>query len=75
MGLTLRRFVCVATRLGEALQLHPNGDTLAARVAAAHVVGLKVQILKASNDREIDAAFMSLVQQRTGALLVGNDFF
>jgi putative ABC transport system substrate-binding protein len=58
---------------------NPNNPTfeLTTRdvLAAAHVVGLKVQILKASNDREIDAAFVSLVQQRTGALLVGNDFF
>ena len=44
-------------------------------VAAAPVIGLKVQILKASTDREIDAAFVSLVQARTGALLVGNDAF
>jgi ABC-type uncharacterized transport system substrate-binding protein len=44
-------------------------------LAAAPVVGLKVQILKASTDREIDAAFVSLVQARTGALLVGNDVF
>jgi putative tryptophan/tyrosine transport system substrate-binding protein len=42
-------------------------------LAAAPVVGLKVQILKASTDREIDAAFVSLVEARTGALLVGND--
>jgi putative tryptophan/tyrosine transport system substrate-binding protein len=44
-------------------------------LAAASVVGLKVQILKASTDREIDAAFASLVQERTGALLVGTDAF
>src|SRR5262245_12089203 len=44
-------------------------------LAAASVIGLKVQILKASNDREIDAAFVSLVQARTGALLVGADAF
>src|SRR5262252_2326352 len=44
-------------------------------LAAAPVLGLKVQILKASNDREIDAAFASLVQARTGALLVGGDAF
>ena len=44
-------------------------------LAAAPVIGLKVQILKASTDREIDAAFVSLVQARTGALLVGNDPF
>ena len=43
-------------------------------LAAAPVVGLKVQILKASSDREIDAAFASLVQAGTGALLVSNDF-
>ena len=44
-------------------------------VVAADVVGLKVQILKAGTDREIDAAFVSLVQSRIGALLVGNDAF
>ena len=44
-------------------------------LAAAPSVGLKVQILKASNDREIDAAFVSLVQARTGALLVATDLF
>jgi putative tryptophan/tyrosine transport system substrate-binding protein len=44
-------------------------------LAAAPVVGLKVQILKASTDREIDAAFVNLVRDRTGALLVGNDLF
>jgi putative ABC transport system substrate-binding protein len=44
-------------------------------LAAAPVVGLKVQTLKASTDREIDAAFASLVQARTGALLVGGDVF
>jgi len=44
-------------------------------LAAAPVLGLKVQILKASTDREIDAAFVSLVQSRTGALLVGGDPF
>jgi putative ABC transport system substrate-binding protein len=42
-------------------------------LAAAPVMGLKVQILKASTDREIDAAFASLVQARTEALLVGTD--
>ena len=44
-------------------------------VAVAPVIGLKVQILKASTDREIDSAFASLVQARTGALLVGGDVF
>ena len=44
-------------------------------LAAAPVAGVKVQILKASTDREIDAAFASLVQARTGALLLGGDVF
>jgi putative ABC transport system substrate-binding protein len=44
-------------------------------LAAAPVMGLTVQRLKASTDREIDAAFASLVQARTGALLVGSDAF
>jgi ABC-type uncharacterized transport system substrate-binding protein len=44
-------------------------------LAAAPVIGVKVQTLKAATDREIDAAFLSLVQERTGALLVGNDLF
>jgi putative tryptophan/tyrosine transport system substrate-binding protein len=42
-------------------------------LAAATVIGLKIQVLKARTDREIDAAFVSLVQARTGALLVGGD--
>jgi ABC-type uncharacterized transport system substrate-binding protein len=44
-------------------------------LAAASVMGLKVQIFNASTDREIDAAFVSLAQARSGALLVGNDLF
>jgi ABC-type uncharacterized transport system substrate-binding protein len=58
---------------------NPNNPTfeLTTRdvLAAAPVMGLTVQTLKASTDREIDAAFASLVQARTGALLVGTDFF
>jgi putative ABC transport system substrate-binding protein len=42
-------------------------------LAAAIVIGLKVQTLKASADREIDAAFASVIQARTGTLLVGPD--
>jgi len=44
-------------------------------LAAAPAIGLKVQVLKAGTDRELDAAFVSLVQARTGALLVGGDAF
>jgi putative tryptophan/tyrosine transport system substrate-binding protein len=44
-------------------------------LAAASAIGVKLQILKAGTDREIDVAFVSLVQARTGALFVGNDVF
>jgi putative ABC transport system substrate-binding protein len=44
-------------------------------LAAAPAIGIRIQVLKATTDREIEAAFESLVQARTGALLVGNDFF
>jgi putative ABC transport system substrate-binding protein len=44
-------------------------------LAAAPAIGLKVQVLKAGTDRELDAAFVSLVQARTGALLVVGDAF
>jgi putative ABC transport system substrate-binding protein len=43
--------------------------------AAAALIGLKVQTLKAGTDREIETAFESLTQARTKALLVGNDTF
>jgi putative ABC transport system substrate-binding protein len=53
---------------------NPSSELRARDVqAAAPALGLQVQILKASNDREIDAAFVSLVQSRIGALLIEND--
>jgi putative ABC transport system substrate-binding protein len=44
-------------------------------LAAAPAIGVQIQVLQASSDREIDAAFESLAQARTGALLIANDFF
>jgi putative tryptophan/tyrosine transport system substrate-binding protein len=44
-------------------------------LAAAPGIGLRVQAFKAATAREIDAAFESLVQARTKALLVSNDAF
>jgi putative tryptophan/tyrosine transport system substrate-binding protein len=42
---------------------------------AARAKGVQLQILKASTESEIDAAFSSLVQQRAGALVVSADPF
>jgi putative ABC transport system substrate-binding protein len=42
---------------------------------AAHAKGLQLPILTAGTESEIDAAFAALVQQQTGALVVGADPF
>jgi putative ABC transport system substrate-binding protein len=75
-GLALLRELVPGTETIGFLE-NPNNPTfeLTTRdvLAAAPVMGLTVQTLKASTDREIDAAFVSLVQSRIGALLVGTD--
>ena len=43
--------------------------------AAARTTGLQIQILKAGTSLEIDAAFATLVRERSDALFVGNDPF
>jgi len=42
---------------------------------AAHALGMKLQVLKASSPAEIDAAFASLVDEPADALLLGVDPF
>jgi putative ABC transport system substrate-binding protein len=42
---------------------------------AAHALGRRLFVASASSEPEIDAAFATLVQERVGALLVGNDVF
>jgi len=44
-------------------------------LTAAPIIGLKLEILKAGTDSEIDTAFESAVQARAGALLVEGDAF
>jgi putative ABC transport system substrate-binding protein len=41
--------------------------------AAARTLGLTLHVLHASSEREIDTAFMTLVQLRAGALVIGAD--
>jgi putative ABC transport system substrate-binding protein len=43
--------------------------------AAAHAIGQRLEILTASNEIEIDAAFAALVQRRVSALIIGTDTF
>jgi putative ABC transport system substrate-binding protein len=42
---------------------------------AAHTVGIRVSVLNASTEAEIDTAFTTIVQQKTDALIVGTDPF
>jgi putative ABC transport system substrate-binding protein len=55
-------------------QTNPNFEPDTAQVqAAAAAMGLRLRRFTASTDRELEAAFESLVQLRVGALLVGVD--
>ena len=42
---------------------------------AGRAIGQQIRVVSAGTEREIDAAFASLVQQGVGALVVGNDPF
>jgi putative tryptophan/tyrosine transport system substrate-binding protein len=43
--------------------------------AAARILGCQINVLHASNEREIEAAFATLLELRAGALLIGADAF
>jgi putative tryptophan/tyrosine transport system substrate-binding protein len=50
---------------------NPSNNTTRNLNAAAQTLGLDLQIVNASNEQEIDAAFASLVRMRAGGLLIG----
>jgi putative ABC transport system substrate-binding protein len=54
---------------------NPNSGTQARVEAAARIAGMKTLILNVTNENGFDAPFMTLVQQRADALVVGNDPF
>jgi putative ABC transport system substrate-binding protein len=55
---------------------NPNVETMTKDVTAAAVTfGVQLDIVHASDSREIEAAFVTLVQNRVGALLIGADIF
>src|SRR5260370_29067837 len=43
--------------------------------AAARTLGLQLQVLNASTERELDIVFATLVERRAGALVIGGDAF
>ena len=74
----LRELVPAATRV--AVLVNPANaatteTTLRDVEAAARAMGLQIQVLNASTNREIDAAFATLARERPDALFVGGDAF
>ena len=66
-----------ATRV--AVLINPSGPNAKTTVrdmeAAARAMGLQIQVLNASSNREINTAFATLVRERPDALFVGTDPF
>jgi putative ABC transport system substrate-binding protein len=73
----LRELVPTATSVG--LLVNPNNTTSPAQMsdvmAAASAIGVKIDLVRASDSREIESAFATLVRNRVAALLVGTDPF
>ena len=71
----LRELVPGATRL--AVLINPTGPTPEVTVrdvqTAALTMGMQIQLLKATNSREIEAAFATLAREKPDALFVGPD--
>ena len=60
-----------------AMLVNPTGQTAEQDVvqAAADKLGQQVRMLKVSTDRDLDAAFATMVEERVGGLLVAGDPF
>jgi putative ABC transport system substrate-binding protein len=55
---------------------HPSGEIeMRAAQTAARSLGKEMLVLRASNERELDAAFTTMAQQQAGALVVASDPF
>ena len=55
---------------------YPNAEALASTLQAeARILGLQLQVLHASTEREIDQVFATLVQLRAGGLVIATDPF
>jgi putative tryptophan/tyrosine transport system substrate-binding protein len=73
----LRELVPTASVIGYLLNpKNPNSELHSDEVqVAAHTVTQQILLVKASSEKEIDAAFVSFVQGGVGALLIGDDPF
>jgi putative ABC transport system substrate-binding protein len=73
----LRELVPTATIVGVLLNpTNPLTELLSKDLqAAARTLGLQIHVAHASTERDIDAAFATLLQLRVGGLLIGTDSF
>jgi putative ABC transport system substrate-binding protein len=72
----LRELLPTAARIG--LLVNPtnaNVEGVTKDVTAAAPAGVEIEVVKASDSREIEAAFATLVRNRADALVVGGDSF
>ena len=74
----LHELIPAATRIG--MLVNPNSLAQTERITkdvttAASDIGLKIEIVQASNSREIEAVFETLARNSADALLVGADAF
>ena len=62
-----------------AMLVNPNFPTASAEArevqTAARLAGIQINLLNASTESEIDNAFTTAVEQRSGALIIGTDPF
>jgi putative ABC transport system substrate-binding protein len=73
----LHELVPQATVIG--VLVNPNGPDAEAQSqeaqAAGRALGRQIEVLNASNDREIEAAFAAFAERRAGALVIAADTF
>src|SRR4029077_15597876 len=89
-GTTIMALEMASKRLDLARQLVPNTTAIAMLINprfptasaeareeqnAARSLGIAINLLKASTENEIDAAFTTIVEQKNGALIMGTDPF
>jgi putative ABC transport system substrate-binding protein len=87
-GTTIMAVDMVPKRLDFTCQLVPNATAIAMLINpnfpmalaeargvqdAARTLGVQINVLNASSESEIDAAFANLIEQKVGALMVGTD--
>ncbi len=59
--------------VGGAVRTHDRKSLLSELETAARAMGLQIQVLKVSTNREIDAAFATFVRERPDALFISGD--